>query len=292
MVERHRAGEPNKLTKTRNAERIVCRWQNDRKRGQPARYMCRQGTSSVATQDVAPTCAHLTALARTFSSRQLAMGGNLRRCSTEGSGLTCTFDANNSRRLTSAVIRERGRCWNKGIYVNGGERSGSRVPLFVRERAVPWSRFATSAVTMTTRHSIAFRSFISGDVQASWEKSTQPRAAHHSREHSYSVAFRDGCCDNDDRLVARYRSHALRNICSYGSVFGSRGAARCSRGRSYLVALRDGYCDNDDAKSESITFSYIGILCGIYYMGAFWQPWCRSLFESAQLLGRDSRRAL
>ena len=49
----------------------------------------------------------------------------------------------------------------------------------------------------------------------------------------------------------------------------SRGAARCSRGRSYLVALRDGYCDNGDATSESITFSYIGILCGIYDIGAF-----------------------
>ena len=48
------------------------------------------------------------------------------------------------------------------------------------------------------------------------------------------------------------------------------------------VALRDGYCDNDDATSESITFSYIGILCGIHDMGAFWQPWCRSWIERAQ----------
>ena len=104
----------------------------------------------------------------------------------------------------------------------------------------------------------------------------QPRAACRSREHSYLVASRDGRCDNDDRLVATYRSHALRNICLYGSVFGNRGVARCSRGRSYLVALRDGCCDNGDATSESITFSYIGILCGIYNMGAFWQPWCRS----------------
>ena len=43
-------------------------------------------------------------------------------------------------------------CWNKGIYVNGGERSGSRVPLVVRERAVARSRSATGTVTMTTRH--------------------------------------------------------------------------------------------------------------------------------------------
>ena len=110
----------------------------------------------------------------------------------------------------------------------------------------------------------------------------QPRAACRSREHSYLVTFHDRCCDNDDRLVATYRSHALRNICLYGSVFGSRGVARCSRGCSYLVALRDGYCDNDDATSESIAFSYIRILCGIYDMGAFWQPWCRLWFERAQ----------
>ena len=60
-------------------ERIVCRWQNGRKCGQPARYMCRQDTGSAATQDSAPTCTHLTALTRTFFSRQLAIGGNLRR---------------------------------------------------------------------------------------------------------------------------------------------------------------------------------------------------------------------
>ena len=32
--------------KTRNIERIVCRWQNGRKCGQPARYICRQGKLS------------------------------------------------------------------------------------------------------------------------------------------------------------------------------------------------------------------------------------------------------
>ena len=110
----------------------------------------------------------------------------------------------------------------------------------------------------------------------------QPRAAHRSREHSYLVASSDECCDNDDRFVATCRSHALGNICSYGSVSGSRSVARCSRARSCLVAIRDGHWDNDDATSESIAFSYIGILCGIYEMGAFWQPWCRSWFERAQ----------
>ena len=40
----------------------------------------------------------------------------------------------------------------------------------------------------------------------------QPRAAHRSREHSYLVASRDECRDNDDRLVATHRSHVLGNI--------------------------------------------------------------------------------
>ena len=61
VVEHYWADEPSKLAeKTRNIERIVCRWQNDRKRGQPATYMCRHGTSLVATQDVAPTCTQPT----------------------------------------------------------------------------------------------------------------------------------------------------------------------------------------------------------------------------------------
>ena len=63
----------------------------------------------------------------------------------------------------------------------------------------------------------------------------QPRAAHRSREHSYLVASRDECCDNDDRFVATHRSHLLGNIY-------------------------------------------------IYYVGAFWQPWCRSWFERAQFV--------
>ena len=92
-----------------------------------------------------------------------------------------------------------------------------------------------------------------------------------SRGRSYLVALSDGCCDNDDRLVATYRSHALRNICLYGRVSGSRGVALCSRRRSYFVALSDGRCDNNNATFESITFSYIGILCGIYNEGVLWQ---------------------
>ena len=121
----------------------------------------------------------------------------------------------------------------------------------------------------------------------------QPRAAHRSREHSYLVASRDECSDNDNRFMATYRSHALENICFYGSVSGSRGVARCSRARSCLAAIRDERFDNDDATSESITFSYIGILCGIYDMGAFWQPWCLPRGSRGRsLLGRAPRRAL
>ena len=37
-----------------------------------------------------------------------------------------------------------------------------------------------------------------------------------------------------------------------------------------------------DATFESIMFSYIGILCGIYNMGVFWHSCCRSLFEGVQ----------
>ena len=38
------------------------------------------------------------------------------------------------------------------------------VSLVVREGAVAWSRSAAGAVIMMTRHSIAFRSYILGDV--------------------------------------------------------------------------------------------------------------------------------
>ena len=59
---------------------------------------------------------------------------------------------------------ERGRCWNKGIYANGGSVLAVVLPLVVREGAVAWSRSVTGAVTMTTLHSTAFRSYISGDI--------------------------------------------------------------------------------------------------------------------------------
>ena len=49
----------------------------------------------------------------------------------------------------------------------------------------------------------------------------QPRAAHRSREHSYLVASRDECCDNDDRFVATYRLHALGNICCMGAFLAA-----------------------------------------------------------------------
>ena len=110
----------------------------------------------------------------------------------------------------------------------------------------------------------------------------QPRATHRSREHSTWTRPAMSAATMMIGLWQQHRSHALGNICLCGSVSGSRGVARYSRARSCLVAIRDGRCDNDDATSESITFSYIGILCGIYGMGAFWQPWCHSWFERAQ----------
>ena len=116
----------------------------------------------------------------------------------------------------------------------------------------------------------------------------QPRAACRSREHSYLVAFHDGYCDNGDRLVATYRSHALGNICLYENVSGSRGVARCSRGRSYLVALRDRCCANDDATSESITFSYIEILRGILIWERAQFAWSRFATGAVTMTTRRS----
>ena len=84
----------------------------------------------------------------------------------------------------------------------------------------------------------------------------QPRVACHSREHSYLVAFHDGCCDNDDRLVATYRSHVLGNICLYGSVLAAVVSLVVREGAVCLVALRDGRRDNDDAIFDSFR-SYI-----------------------------------
>ena len=67
------------------------------------------------------------------------------------------------------------------------------------------------------------------------------------------------------------------SIASWEKAMWLSGINR-SRERSCLFALRDGRCDNDDATFKSITFSYIGILCGAYIVGALWQSWCRSLF--------------
>ena len=56
---------------------------------------------------------------------------------------------------------------------------------------------------------------------ASWEKSMWLRAIHRSRERSYLVALHDGCCDNDDGLVATHRSHVLGNIHIVGAFWQS-----------------------------------------------------------------------
>ena len=49
------------------------------------------------------------------------------------------------------------------MYVNGRSVLGVVMPLVVREGVVAWSLSATGAVTMTTRHLIAFRFYISED---------------------------------------------------------------------------------------------------------------------------------
>ena len=80
VVERYWAGKPKQVG-GENAKYRAYRLQMA-KRSQArsaGKVYVPPGHSSVATQNVAPTCAHLTALARTFSSRQLATGGNLRR---------------------------------------------------------------------------------------------------------------------------------------------------------------------------------------------------------------------
>ena len=46
----------------------------------------------------------------------------------------------------------------QGIYVSMGAFLAAAMSLVVREGAVAWSRSATGAVTMMTRHSIALRS--------------------------------------------------------------------------------------------------------------------------------------
>ena len=45
----------------------------------------------------------------------------------------------------------------QGIYVSMGAFLAPLMSLVVREGAVAWSRSATGAVTMMTRHSIALR---------------------------------------------------------------------------------------------------------------------------------------
>ena len=82
VVERYWAGE-SKQVGEENAKYRVYRVQMA-KRSQArsaGKVYVPPGQSSAATQGAAPTCTHLASLARRFSSRQLAMGGNLRRCS-------------------------------------------------------------------------------------------------------------------------------------------------------------------------------------------------------------------
>ena len=73
-----------------------------------------------------------------------------------------------------------------GNICQRGERSGSRVALVVRERAVAWSRFATGAVTMMMRHPRALCSHTS-EFYAEymiWERSGSRGVARGSRRRS------------------------------------------------------------------------------------------------------------
>ena len=82
VVERNWAGNPEQVG-GENAKYRVYRVQMA-KRSQArsaGNVYVPLGPRSAATQGAAPTCAHLTSLARIFSSRQLAMGGNLRKWS-------------------------------------------------------------------------------------------------------------------------------------------------------------------------------------------------------------------
>ena len=77
------------------------------------------------------------------------------------------------------------------------------VSLAVREGAVAWSRSATGAVAMVTRHSRALRSY-TWELNAEyimWERSGSRGVARCSRGRSCLVALRDGCYDNEDAAL-------------------------------------------------------------------------------------------
>ena len=82
VMEQYWVGEPKQIGRE-NAKCRVYRVQMA-KRSQArstGKVYVPPGPSSAATQDSAPTCTRMTSLTRTFSSRQVAMGGNLRRWS-------------------------------------------------------------------------------------------------------------------------------------------------------------------------------------------------------------------
>ena len=82
VVERYWAGNPKQVGGENAKYRAYRVPMTQRSQARSAGNVYVQlGPSSAATQGAAPTCTHLTSLARVFSLRQLAMGGNLRRWS-------------------------------------------------------------------------------------------------------------------------------------------------------------------------------------------------------------------
>ena len=143
-----------------------------------------------------------------------------------------------------AKMVEHGNIWQRG-----GGRSGSRVPLVVRERAVAWSRFATGAVTMMTRHPRALRSHTS-EFHAEymiWERSGSRGVCLVVREGAGClVALRDGRCDNDDATFDNFRSYILGGRVA---VIGEAEVPRVVVVRASAVdssRYATIYCDNGD----------------------------------------------
>ena len=112
------------------------------------------------------------------------------------------------------------------IYISMGAFLAVAVSLVVREGALAWSRPATGAVTMMTRHSRALRPPTSGfHVEyIMGERSSSRGVARCSRGRSCLVALRDGRCDSDD---AAFDSFPLLYIEECVTVIGEAEVAAC-----------------------------------------------------------------
>ena len=101
------------------------------------------------------------------------------------------------------------------------------VSFIIRDAsAVAWSRSATGAVTMMTRHSRTLRSPTSRFYAKYilWDRSGRRGVARSLRGRSCLVALRDGRCDNDD---AAFDSFPLLYIGGCVTVIGEAEVAAC-----------------------------------------------------------------